>query len=231
MGDCVRFGDRLAKLVDAGVPVRDAAGCVGDLTAALLRGSAGDGPSGGSSSAGGTGGGSGSGGGGVHRDRLDYQAAKSTGVSPWAARRVLVERGLVSMDRQPCGKAAPRQRLLELLGQGWAAARAAREVGVHVRTARDWRDGIGKIGITRIRQRGHGHQLRDCWAVHTVGADPARQPNSDSMVGGLALTESGGPAGNVVCGQLGRFVGCIGRRGAGQGDRSGPTLPGESFSE
>jgi hypothetical protein len=29
-------------------------------------------------------------------------------------------------------------------------ARAAREVGVHERTGRDWRDGIRKVGKTRI---------------------------------------------------------------------------------
>jgi IS30 family transposase len=37
---------------------------------------------------------------------------------------------------------------------GWSASRAAREVGVHIRTARDWRDGIRKIGNTRIRPDG-----------------------------------------------------------------------------
>jgi hypothetical protein len=57
---------------------------------------------------------------------------------------------LVSEDRQPYGKAAARARFLALLGSGWSAARAAREVGVNVRTARDWRDGIRKIGNTRV---------------------------------------------------------------------------------
>ncbi len=47
---------------------------------------------------------------------------------------------------------------------GWSATRAAREVGVHVRTARDWRDGIRKVGNTRIRPDGT--------VIHY--ADPAR---------------------------------------------------------
>ncbi|MGW7687275.1 IS30 family transposase [Kribbella sp. NPDC054772] len=34
--------------------------------------------------------------------------------------------------------------------QGWATALAAREVGVHERTGRDWRRGIRKVGNTRV---------------------------------------------------------------------------------
>ena len=49
---------------------------------------------------------------------------------------------------------AARARFLELLASGWSAARAAREVGVHVRTGRDWRDGIRKIRNTRIHPDG-----------------------------------------------------------------------------
>jgi IS30 family transposase len=70
------------------------------------------------------------------------------------ARGVLVDAGLVSPIRQVRGKEATRGRFLELVESGWSAARAAREVGVHVRTGRDWRDGIRKVGNTRIRPDG-----------------------------------------------------------------------------
>jgi IS30 family transposase len=78
------------------------------------------------------------------------QAAKSAGISHWSARKLLVRAGLVSEDRQPCGKADAKTRFLELIASGWSAARAAREVGVNVRTARDWRDGIRKVRNTRV---------------------------------------------------------------------------------
>jgi len=82
------------------------------------------------------------------------QAAKANGVSHSRARRVLVEHGLVDKDRQPRGKAGARTRFAELLEAGWSASRAAREVGVSDRTARDWRDGVRKVGNTRIRADG-----------------------------------------------------------------------------
>ena len=82
------------------------------------------------------------------------QAAKVNGISHARARRVLVERGVVNQGREPRGKAQARVRFLELIEAGWSASRAAREVGVHVRTARDWRDGIRKIGNTRVRADG-----------------------------------------------------------------------------
>ena len=89
------------------------------------------------------------------------QAAHAVGVSHSTARRVLVARGLVSQDRQPRGKAAARARFLELIESGWSAARAAREVGVHARTARDWRDGIRRVGQTRIHPDGTVVDYRD----------------------------------------------------------------------
>ena len=148
--DCVQFGDRLAKLVDAGVPVKDAAVGLGispQRCYAILRAT---GRSLGSART-------------ASRD-VDTavvvkvftatasitQAAKSVGVSHGVARRLLVTAGLVCAERQSYGKAAARARCLELLGSGWSAARAAREVGVNVRTARDWRDGIRKIRNTRV---------------------------------------------------------------------------------
>jgi hypothetical protein len=144
---CVRFGDQLAKRVDAGVSVRDAAERVGisrQRGYAILRAT-------------------GRPVGSPQPDRRGVdvgrivavftatgsinQATRAAGVSHATARRVLVERG-------PYGKAAARARFLELIEAGWSAARAAREVGVHVRTARDWRDGIRKIGNTRVRPDG-----------------------------------------------------------------------------
>lgn len=152
--DCVRFGDRLAKLVDAGVSVKEAAARLGisrQRGYAILRAT---GRAVGSRRPDRS---------GVDTARVAAvftetgsinQAAKAVAVSHATARRVLVEWGLVSQDRQPCGKAAARARFLELVEGGWSAARAAREVGVHVRTARDWRDGIRKIGNTRVRADG-----------------------------------------------------------------------------
>jgi len=152
--DCVRFGDQLAKLVDAGVSVKEAAARLGisrQRGYAILRatGRAVGSPRPDTS--------------GVDTARVAAvftetgsinQAAKAVGVSHATARRVLVEQELVSQDRQPYGKAAARARFLELIEEGWSAARAAREVGVHLRTARDWRDGIRKFGNTRVRADG-----------------------------------------------------------------------------
>ena len=148
--DCVRFGDRLAKLVDAGVPVRDAAESLGlsrQRGYAILRaigrpaGSRRPAPR------------------EVDAARVVAvftatgsinQAARCCGVSHGVARRLLVAEGLVAAARKPRGKAEARRRFFELLAAGWSAARAAREVGVHDRTARDWRDGIRKIRNTRV---------------------------------------------------------------------------------
>ena len=147
--DCVRLGDRLAKLVDAGIPVGDAAGSLGisrQRCYAILRAT-----------------------GrlmGLPRSRpaVDSQqlvavfnatgsvnrAAKACGVSHALARRLLVVEGLVSEVPQPVGKPDAKSRFFELLSAGWSARRAAREVGVHERTARDWRDGIRKVRNTRV---------------------------------------------------------------------------------
>ncbi len=77
-------------------------------------------------------------------------AAKSAGISHSSARKLLVAAGLVDAVRRPCAKTAARARFMELLDRGWSTARAAREVGVHERTGRDWRDGIRKVRNTRI---------------------------------------------------------------------------------
>jgi transposase, IS30 family len=143
------------------------------------------------------------------------RAAKTTGVTHWVARRVLVERGLVSKDRQPHRKAAARARLLELLGQGWSVARAAREVGVQVRTARLWRDDIGHSGNTRARPEavvtGYGTAGRYTQSVHTTESRaaaagvaavhdrylslPDRLVIADGVINGRSLTQIGAQIG------------------------------------
>lgn len=152
--DCVEFGDRLAKLLDAGATVREAAERLGvshQRCYAILRAT---GRPAGSARAG--------------RRGVDHAAviavfdatgsvnaaAKASGISHASARRVLVDKGLISKERQPYGKPAARARFFELLALGWSAGQAAREVGVSERTARDWRDGIRKVGNTRIRPDG-----------------------------------------------------------------------------
>ncbi|MEV6432976.1 IS30 family transposase, partial [Nocardia sp. NPDC051463] len=135
---------QLARLVDSGVPVKDAASALGiarQRCYAILRAmgrpvgkprrarrTADSGVVG--SVFGSTG-------------SVD-RAAKAAGVSHSVARRILVEAGLVGADRTPRGKAEAKTRLLVLLAAGWSVARAAREVGVNERTARDWRDGVRK---------------------------------------------------------------------------------------
>ena len=157
--DCVEFGDQLAKLVDAGVPARDAAEAVGisrqrcyGILRAIGRPVGLPRPS----------------------SRVPDQAqvvavftatgsinaaAKAAGVTHWMARGVLVDAGLVSPVRQARGKPDAKVRFFELLSAGWSASRAAREVGVHERTARDWRDGIRKVGKTRVHPDG---TVTDC---------------------------------------------------------------------
>ncbi|MEV1245520.1 IS30 family transposase [Nonomuraea sp. NPDC049750] len=47
------------------------------------------------------------------------------------------------------GKQEAKQRFLQLVGEGWSSARAAREVGIHPRTAQDWHRGVRKSNGTR----------------------------------------------------------------------------------
>jgi transposase, IS30 family len=146
--DCVRCGDQLAKLVDAGVPVREAASSLGlsrQRGYAILRATGRPmGPPKPDVS-------------GVDQARVAAvfvetgsvdQAAKAVGVAHSTARRMLVEQGLVTAARRARGKPAARARFLELLDSGWSVARAGREVGVHARTGRRWRDRVRRIGNT-----------------------------------------------------------------------------------
>ena len=154
--DCVRFGDELARLVDGGVSVKDAAVALGlprDRCYAILRaiGLPAGQPR------------------GKRRGAADHavivsvfdrtgsinQAAKACQVSHSAARRILVAQGLVPSEKlRPQGKSEAKRRFDELVAQGWSTARAAREVGVNPRTGRDWRKGIRKVGDTRVHPDG-----------------------------------------------------------------------------
>ncbi len=155
--DCARFGDQLAKLVDAGVPVKEAAVAVGlsrDRCYAILR--AIGRPAGQARGPGKRGDQRGV----ADRDVIVAvfdktgsinQAAKACRVSHSVARRILVVEGLVTTEKiPPKGKDEAKRRCMELLAAGWSTARAAREVGVNVRTARDWRQGIRHVNNTRI---------------------------------------------------------------------------------
>jgi IS30 family transposase len=82
------------------------------------------------------------------------RAAITAGISHSAARRILVTAGLVPTASAPRGKPEARDRFLELVAVGWSTTRAAREVDVHPRTARDWRAGIRKTRNTRIHPDG-----------------------------------------------------------------------------
>ena len=152
--DFQRHHDTLCRMVDGGVPVASAGRALGISRArcyAILRA-----------------GGRGSGTSRTvitdrHRERVVAvfgesasvnRAAITAGLSHSAARRILVAAGLVPAVPAPVGKTQARDRFLELTEQGWSAARAAREVGVHPRTGLDWRAGIRKIGNTRVHPDG-----------------------------------------------------------------------------
>ena len=77
-------------------------------------------------------------------------SARAAGLSHDAARRILVQDGLVDAVSNGRGKAEARLRYLELIEQGWANHAASREVGVNPRTGRDWRQGIRRSGPTRV---------------------------------------------------------------------------------
>jgi IS30 family transposase len=150
----VRLREGLLRLVDAGVSVRVAAESLGVSTGSaywMLRGA---GRLSGMAKTVIT---------AAHRARVIgvfdgggsvNQAASASMLSFAAARRILVAAGRVSAEPRPRGKAEARARFLELVGQGWSTARAAREVGVHERTARDWRNGVHRANNMRTYPNG-----------------------------------------------------------------------------
>jgi len=147
--DCVRFGDRLRDLVEAGVAVKDAAaalGMSGHRCYAILRATGH--PMGAPRRRRGR----------VDRGRIVVvftatgsiqAAATASGISASAARRVLVAEGLVDEARRQRDKVSAKRRFLELVGSGWSARRAAREVGVNEALA-----GIGATASARAATRG-----------------------------------------------------------------------------
>ncbi|MGI9210328.1 MAG: IS30 family transposase [Rhodococcus sp. (in: high G+C Gram-positive bacteria)] len=72
---------------------------------------------------------------------------------------------------------------MELLDAGWSAVRAAREVGVNERTARDWRDGIRQVGNTRVHPDGTVSDY-NTGTRYTQPVKPAAfQPSPDEPAG------------------------------------------------
>src|SRR6185312_5973519 len=137
-------------------------------------------------------------------------AATASGISASAARRVLVAEGLVDEARRPRDKVAAKRRFLELVGSGWSARRAAREVGVNERTGRDWRDGFRTGRNTRIHPDGtvvdYTTGSRYTSAVITTARDVVR-PISDrylSLQNRLAIADglltAQTPSPNFRCG-------------------------------
>jgi IS30 family transposase len=123
-------------------------------------------------------------------------AAKASGIADSTARRVLVAEGLVDEARKSRNKVQAKRRFLELVGSGWSARRAAREVGVNERTGRDWRDGIRKGRNTRIHPDGtvvdYTTGSRYTSAVMTTQVDSAARPISDrylSLQNRLAIAD------------------------------------------
>lgn len=183
--DCARLGDQLARLVDAGMPVKEAAVAVGvsrDRCYAILR--AIGRPAGPARRAG-------------RRGVADRgvivavfdtsgsinRAAKACGVSQSVARRILVAEGRVTSEKIPWGKPEAKRRCLELFERGWSTGRAAREVGVNVRTARDWRKGIRHVRNTRIHPDGrvvdYGHRSVYKQSMSNLTCDDTGQPAID----------------------------------------------------
>ena len=203
--DCVRFGDQLAKLVDAGVSVREAAFSLGvsrQRAYLILRatgrpmGTARPDVS------------------GVDRAQVASvftetgsvnAAAKTVGVAHSTARRMLVELGLVDAVRQARGKPAQRARFFELFDAGWSTAAAAQEAGVHVRTARDWRDGIRQVGNTRVRPDGtvsdYNTGTRYTQPVKTIAAQQSPTPDEEPVRRYLQLADRLAIADGLAAGQ------------------------------
>jgi len=179
--DCDRFGNQLTRLVDAGIPVKEAAAAIGlprQRCYAILR--AIGRPV------------------GKPRGRVgtpDPQlivtvygetgsisaAARASGVAQSVARRILVAEGMVSKERiSPKGKPEAKRRCLELIEAGWSARRAAREVGVNERTARDWRQGIRRSNSKRIHPDGrvvdYHHGTVYTQSVTSVTCDDSGRP-------------------------------------------------------
>lgn len=147
--DVLLVGDRLIRLIDAGVAVKDAAVEVGVTRArayAVLqrtghrvgapRRPVGPAVAGVVTSV-------------FARTGSIRQAAKAAEIAHSTARRILVESGVVAAHRTARGKPEAKRRFVELVECGWSTSAASREVGVHPRTGRDWWYGTEEVGDTR----------------------------------------------------------------------------------
>lgn len=219
--DCARFGDQLAGLVGAGVPVKEAAVAVGvsrQRCYAILR-------------AIGRPVGRARGRGGVadpvvivavfDQTRSINQAAKACAVAHSVARRILVAEGLIGSVKIPQGKPEAKRRCLELIAAGWSTTRAAREVGVNVRTARDWRKGIRHRNNTRIHPDGrvvdYTHQTVYKQPVSTLICDDTGRPMIDDRYLSVQdrVTIADGLLGKeslrTIAGRIGKHVSTVSR--------------------
>jgi transposase, IS30 family len=158
--DFERHGDGLVRMVDAGVPVAAACGSLGitvgrgyEILRAVGR--------------------RGSGRRTVITDALREQviaafresgnitgAGAACGLRHDTARRILAVAGLVPAVRAVKRKAQAKVRLEELMEAGWSITRAAREVGVHPRTARGPQGGQ-HAGLSGRAGRGPHDRCRD----------------------------------------------------------------------
>jgi IS30 family transposase len=102
------------------------------------------------------------------------------------------------------GKPQAKQRFLALAADGWSTARAAREVGVNERTARDWRAGISKSNGNRVRPDATvvDYRNRTRYKSSVTTTDPAssgifstrhlslqdRLDIADGLVNGMSIT-------------------------------------------
>lgn len=102
--------------------------------------------------------------------------------------------GAGQCDQNGRGKPEARKRFLELVEAGWSTAWAAGEVGVNVRTAQAWRDGL--------RKSLHGRWIRaDGTVVTEIGDDapvvisdrylslPDRLATADGLAVGHSVSE------------------------------------------
>ncbi|MGW6376124.1 helix-turn-helix domain-containing protein [Rhodococcus sp. NPDC055112] len=86
----------------------------------------------------------------VHPSRLSQCSDGVLSAGPGNDIGQLVEVG----GRIVVGKPEARRRFIDLIADDWSTGDAAAEVGVNVRTARDWRDGIRRAGPGRIHSDG-----------------------------------------------------------------------------
>lgn len=204
--DRVEFGDRLVRLVDSGVSVREAAVAVGVSPQRCYRFLRAVGR-------------------GAGRGRVSEvvrasvvavfgetgsicRAAVVAGCARATARQVLVDAGALPAERLCApNKFAQKQRFLELSALGWSDTAAAREVGVHPNTGRDWRKGIRRVGNTRVHPDGRVVDYRT-GTVYTrsVTAQTGEDSGEDTVcAAGVAVAAPGAGAASAAVRATGRL--------------------------